>query len=30
LVMISRWISFEPPKIESLRWLKYCEASGAA
>lgn len=30
LVMISRWISFEPPKIESLRLLKYSTATAAA
>ena len=30
LAMIWRWISFEPPKIDSLRLLKYCAATGPA
>ena len=28
LAMIPRWISFEPPKIDSLRLLKYSAATG--
>ena len=30
LAMIWRWISLEPPKIDSLRLLKYCAATGPA
>src|SRR5207247_7371593 len=30
LAMMLRWISLEPPKIDSLRLLKYCAAALAA